>query len=410
VSDTRLQLKATRILHRNNAQEIRKALAHLEEHRSEFATRWLWELIQNARDFPDESRPMTIRVTVSPKQITFVHNGRDFTEEEILSLILHGSTKQSNPDQLGKFGSGFLSTHLISKKVRVKGTLRDDDGVRKGFEFELDRSGDEADEIGAAMQRSLKALVDSLENSRFKPTDWTEYVYQTDGSLDAEELETDFPFDAIPYILVFDENVDGIELRIQEKRFTYTRAGSQELDAGGYVAVIEGIDSTDRFAVYEEDDIWAAVPVSERDDGGYELWLPGDVPRLYKFLPLVNSITLGLPAVFHCPVFSTTENRDGLVFAGSGPQSDVNKGLLTKAAKCFLQLARNCAEEGFADPHLLLNVSEASDFPAWLEDRSWYADWQCSLIRELATIPLVPMENGEPERAVSMSNVQRRGS
>ena len=56
VSDSRLDAKANRILHRNNAQEIVKALADLEEHRVEFATRWLWELIQNARDFPDESR------------------------------------------------------------------------------------------------------------------------------------------------------------------------------------------------------------------------------------------------------------------------------------------------------------------------------------------------------------------
>jgi hypothetical protein len=85
------------------------------------------------------------------------------------------------------------------------------------------------------------------------------------------------------------------------------------------------------------------------------------------------------------------------VFAAGGPHSDVNKGLLTKAAKSFLRLARNCAEEGFDDLHLLLNVSEASDFPAWLEDRSWYADWQCSLIRELAAISLIRMENGEPE-------------
>ena len=399
VSDNRLQLKATRILHRNNAQEIKKALADLEEHRSEFATRWLWELIQNARDFPDESRPMTIRVTVSPKQITFAHNGRDFTEEEILSLILHGSTKQSNPEQLGKFGSGFLSTHLISKKVRVKGTLRDDDGVRKGFEFELDRSGESDDAIGAAMQRSLDALIQILDQNRFKPTEWTEYVYQADGSLNASELETDFPFDAIPYILVFDDNVDAIELRLQDKRYSYTRAGTEELDAGGYVTVIEGIDSADRFFVVEEDGIWAAVPVSEQDDGGYELWLPGDLPRLFKFLPLVNSVNLGLPAVFHSPLFSTTENRDGLVFAPGGPNSDVNKGLLTKAAACFLQLARNCAEEGFDDLHLLLNVSQVSDFPAWLEDRPWYAEWQRSLIRELAAIPLVPMENGDPEPA-----------
>ena len=64
MSDSRLEDKRVRILHRNNAQEIVKALADLEEHRAEFATRWLWELIQNARDFPDKSRPMTIRITL----------------------------------------------------------------------------------------------------------------------------------------------------------------------------------------------------------------------------------------------------------------------------------------------------------------------------------------------------------
>jgi len=34
-SDSRLDTKANRILHRNNAQEIVKALADLEEHRAE---------------------------------------------------------------------------------------------------------------------------------------------------------------------------------------------------------------------------------------------------------------------------------------------------------------------------------------------------------------------------------------
>jgi hypothetical protein len=181
-----------------------------------------------------------------------------------------------------------------------------------------------------AMQHSFQALLASLNQGRLKPGDWTEYVYQTDGSLDAGELETEFPFDAIPYILVFDANVDAVEVRLQNKRFSYTRAGSEELDAGGYVAVIKGLDSTDRFVVCEEDGIWAAMPVTEREDGGYELWLPGDVPRFFKFLPLVNSVNVGLTAVFHSPLFSTTENRDGLVFAASGPKSDVNKALLAR--------------------------------------------------------------------------------
>jgi hypothetical protein len=395
VSEIRLDAKANRILHRNNAQEIVKALADLEEHRAEFATRWLWELIQNARDFPDESRSMTIRVAVSPEWITFAHNGRDFTEDEILSLILHGSTKQSNPAQLGKFGTGFLSTHLLSKQVRVKGTLHDDDGVRKAFEFDLDRSGDNAEQVGEAMQRSLAALKRSLARSGIAPTDWTEYVYKTDETVDTDELESEFPFDAIPYILVFDENVETIELRLWEKHALYERAETIELDTGSRLTVIEAGDIANRFIVHEENDIQAAVPVLQRADGSCELLPLGDVPRLFKFLPLVNSVNIGLPAVFHSSEFSTTENRDGLVFSVGGPHSDANKGLLTEAAACFLKLARNCGEEDVADLYLLLDVSAVSDVPAWLEDRPWYADWQRSMIRELAGIPLVQLDNEE---------------
>jgi hypothetical protein len=393
VSDSRLDAKANQILHRNNAQEIVKALADLEEHRAEFATRWLWELIQNARDFPDESRPMTIRITVAPERITFAHNGRDFSEDEILSLILHGSTKQSNPAQLGKFGTGFLSTHLLSKQVRVKRTVLDDDGVRKAFEFDLDRSGDNADQVGEAMQRSLAALKRSLARSGTAPTDCTEYVYKTDETVDADELESEFPFDAIPYILVFDANVETIELRLWEKHVLYERAGTEELDTGSRLTVVEGGDTATRFIIHEEDNIQAAVPVLEREDGSYELLLPGDVPRLFKFLPLVNSLNIGLPAVFHSAEFSTTENRDGLVFTAGGPNSDANKGLLTKAAACFVQLARNCAQGGLADLYFLLDVSAVSDVPAWLEDRTWYAEWQRSMVRELAGIPLVRLNN-----------------
>ena len=240
MSDSRLDAKANRILHRNNAQEIVKALADLEEHRAEFATRWLWEMIQYARDFPDESRPMTIRISVSPERIAFAHNGRDFTEDEILSLILHGSTKQSNPAQLGKFGAGFLSTHLLSKQVRAKGTLLDDDGVRKAFEFELDRSGDNAEQVGEAMQRSLGALKRSLGRSGIAPMDWTEYVYKTDETVDADELKSEFPFEAIPYILVFDQNVEAIELRLWDRHAIYERGGIKEFDTGSRLTVIEG--------------------------------------------------------------------------------------------------------------------------------------------------------------------------
>jgi hypothetical protein len=285
--------------------------------------------------------------------------------------------------------------------VRVKGTLRDDAHGRRAFEFELDRSGDDADEVGDAMQRSFEAPEDSLGQSDLAPTDWTEFVYEADGALDTEDLESGFPFDALPYILVFDAKVEKIEIELPERRAAYARAESEALGTDLSLSVIEGIDTVSRFATHEENGIHAAIPVGERPDGSYEITAPGEVPRFFKFLPLVNTSNIGLPAVFHSRSFSTTENRDGLQFGTSGLQSDFNKRLLVKASNCILKLAQKCAEAEFEELHRLLDVRAVSNSPAWLEDRPRYGEWQRAMIRGLSAIPPVELNNGETAAAAA---------
>jgi cell division inhibitor SulA len=90
-----------------NAQTIRKTLEALEEGRTRFVSRWLYELIQNARDSFDRNRRLQIGVRISPHEIIFRHNGRPFSDEEILSLIVHGSTKRDLQDSPIRFGTGF---------------------------------------------------------------------------------------------------------------------------------------------------------------------------------------------------------------------------------------------------------------------------------------------------------------
>ncbi len=201
--------KAKRILHRNNAQEILKALERLEERRTHFGSRWLWELVQNARDFPEPKRPMAIKIAVSSEQIRFAHNGRAFSEEEVLSLIYHGSTKQESPEHLGKFGTGFLSTHLLSRKVRVRGVLLEETGESRGFEFELDRSGKDATEVGEAMERSFEAFERSVSDEQITSSEWTEFVYKlsTLHEIHDGRIHTQFQLDAVPYVLVFDQTI-----------------------------------------------------------------------------------------------------------------------------------------------------------------------------------------------------------
>src|SRR2546428_4819525 len=133
-----LEHERIEVFARNNAQEILKALQKLEERRGRYWARWLWELIQNARDAHHLDRRMNIEITVSHTEIRFRHDGRPFTRKEILSLIYHGSTKpEAAAPLLGKFGTGFLSTHLLSPTVQVAGTLDQSGRSPTGFRFLL---------------------------------------------------------------------------------------------------------------------------------------------------------------------------------------------------------------------------------------------------------------------------------
>ena len=387
----RRAFKAKTILNRNNAQEILKALKDLEERRPEFATRWLWELMQNARDFPDPSRPMVIRVTVSPGHIRFAHNGRAFSEDEILSLIYHGSTKQDGP-LLGKFGTGFLSTHLLSRKVRVRSTLVEETGEKLGFEFSLDRSGADATEVGDAMERSVEAFERSLSDHVIDPSEWTEYIYDIVDANQTNEAHTAtrFQLDAIPYVLAFDENINTIDIDVPQLHSVFKRQPSEQLSDGTPVTVINNGADVIRLALIREQEISVAVPITLGANEKLEVMEIGAVPKLFVFLPLVGSSEIGLPAAFNSRSFEPVEARDGLHLEPSaGTKSEANKHTLSSAGRLLIKLAQSCSATGCGGLQRLLRVHFPKNCPSWLNDKSWYREFQRDLARKLTDLPLI---------------------
>lgn len=387
----RRALKAKAILNRNNAQEILKALKDLEERRPEFETRWLWELMQNARDFPERSRPMVIKVTVSQGHIRFAHNGRAFSEDEILSLIYHGSTKQDK-GLLGKFGTGFLSTHLLSRKVLVRSTLVEETGKQFGFEFALDRSGDDPAAVGEAMERSVEAFERSLADDGIGPSEWTEFVYETaDGTqTHGAHSATRFQLDAIPYVLAFDENINTIDVDLPQLHYVFKREPGEQLADGTPVTVISKGSDVFRLALIREQDTIVALPIRVHTNAPPEVLAIGEVSKLFIFLPLVGSSEIGLPVAFHSRSFEPVEGRDGLhLEPGAGPKSEANKRALGAAGRLLGKLAQTCSANGFGNLQRLLRVHPPHEPPAWLNDKSWYREFQQDITRDLSTCPLV---------------------
>ena len=147
------------VLTENTAQGVFKHLNQMKS--SGRHTRWIWELLQNARDVStDTDNHLIAEVRYNGEKLVFLHNGRGFTRKEIAHLIFYGSTKVEDERAIGQYGSGFLTTHLLSWEIDVSGQ-RADDG--KWFNFRLARKPE-----------SVKALRDSMYHA------WEEYKSSVD--------------------------------------------------------------------------------------------------------------------------------------------------------------------------------------------------------------------------------------
>ena len=125
--------------------------------------RWVWELIQNANDC-SENKPIDIIIQTNNNSVKFSHNGNCFTYQNMIDLITQISTKRKDEQKVGKFGTGFSATHLLSDKVRITGIYHSDINSNnyKALDLLLDRSGANYDDIGKAINSAFDVL-DNME-------------------------------------------------------------------------------------------------------------------------------------------------------------------------------------------------------------------------------------------------------
>ncbi|BAZ11378.1 hypothetical protein NIES4071_32040 [Calothrix sp. NIES-4071] len=113
--------------------------------------RWIWELLQNAKDVANTK--VRIEIIFNKQHLEFKHNGKPFLMKNITYLIEQVSTKDRNSNKpqdssdvkevrtTGKFGTGFMTTHLLSKKVELSSIFHDSKrNVYKRLQLNLDRS------------------------------------------------------------------------------------------------------------------------------------------------------------------------------------------------------------------------------------------------------------------------------
>ena len=343
----------------NIAQAVYKYLEALAQSRASRHTRWIWELLQNAHDAQPAPNSLIAFIKYRSGKLVFLHNGSGFKTEQIYHLIFHGSTKFEDEETTGQYGSGFLTTHLLSSEIDVSGQLDDD----KWFNFLLVRKPDSVDALGESMDQAWEDFNPSSSLQVRIPTPFTtRFVYPIIGTYAEEAVVEGIKTleQCAPYVVAFNRNFARIEIDLDIKArcehlcFKVSERIFLDEDRIQQITVVEGKSRVRKYLRAQGEaqgkkETSVAVPLESNGDSLVCLRV-GETPRLFKDMPLVGTESFSFPAVINSFKFSPTEDRNEVRLGQNqtDPANISNQAVIEEACGLLVHLLGYAASETLA--------------------------------------------------------------
>jgi len=367
------------------AKRIKEHLKPILSKSYELRKRWMWELLQNASDLGDNVKA---RFEITADRIKFSHNGKPFTLDEAYNLIMPDSTKDDETihkkSVIGQFGTGFISTHILSKIIQIEGIIEDDKQLYS-FNFHLDRSvRNEKDfliqsikDSEAEYQENLEE-IDELPEDEFQ-TSFTYHINNTYSSLKGQEIVNDgiesFK-ELIPYVLTFRPQLSEIEVvdrRTTTTKLTFKRhevkSDIEDLIIIKTICYKNGKHIKDRLIgsiIEKETEI--AFPIEGIEESKFQLLpFPEECPILFCAFPMIGTSEFNFPVVIHSESFVPNRERDGIELSDFDKE---NRERLVEAKIAFNRLLEITQKNEWTEAFNICRFTnpEISD----AETRKWF--------------------------------------
>ncbi|MBU3135796.1 ATP-binding protein [Clostridium gasigenes] len=343
--------------------------------------RWIWELIQNAKDVVNSTGKVSIKINFDEENniIEFKHNGKLFTTKNLVYLIEQVSTKDrenlgyETTKVTGKFGTGFLTTHLLSEKVNISGILQGDDEKPRAFSFELDRTGKNKADIIKGIHNSYEQLDKSKELSTDIIVDEnnfnTIFTYRLDKSgMEVARKGLNDLYISLPYVFTFVPELVSIDTYdCSYKRGMVYNTKNENIKVYEIIFMEKGKDKKIYICSLKEDDVSVAIGVTP-DDNNIEEYSQ-KLPRIFCDFPLVGTEDFAFPIVVNSYKFNPTEPRDCIFLSDKeNPKIDENKALISKACELYGNLLDYVSEEGWEKTYNITKINLQPE-KTWISSR-----------------------------------------
>ncbi|WP_211656235.1 sacsin N-terminal ATP-binding-like domain-containing protein [Planococcus alpniumensis] len=321
-------------------EELQKIKESSETEKKIIRRRWAWELIQNASDCTPKGDKIDINIEYDENNITFGHNGLPFSYENLLDLITQISSKQSSEEKkTGKFGTGFMSTHLLSEVVQIKGSYIQNDNQYTPLEFTVDRSGNEYSEIKdktKTMLEQLKFLNGKQKESSGVYED-TKFIY----SLENEEIRTAVAEGIgdlkknIPYVLTFNEHINSITFN--GSCYKKVNERTSNINDKLKIVQIDAPDGNNELLILNEKNVTVSCPVKFDEKCLVFLPIHNKIPKVFCEFPLLGTEDFSYPIIINSNLFEVERDRNAI-----RDSNKLNNDLIQVAVSLYKELIDYC--------------------------------------------------------------------
>lgn len=343
----------TQDLNRKSALDIFEKLRPIRQRiNKEFiARRLIWELIQNAKDNVavcnvNSDKNLIIDITLTDDKFIFAHDKGYFKNENVRGLIRRYSSSdkdrsESNPEEApsttGRFGTGFMTTHLLSELVEIEGVFQENAVTYKTFELTLDRSGHTVQEIIQGIEKafisversvSMSAAISSPNISEFK----TQFIYHLNNDgLELAEIAAEELKNTAAYSMINNPNIESIRFNSSNSKFNFslsklTSTLFEEAEIVTYELRIGDNQESKYYVCVGVGETKIILPVQINGNDYLLLPVEKEVPKVFLDFPLIGTEELHIPFVINSPFFEPTEPRDGISLTG-GTDQDTQKNV-----------------------------------------------------------------------------------
>ena len=369
--------------------------------------RAIWEMVQNACDASvNESN---IVFTRRQGEFEFKHDGIPFTNDTLNALILQTSAKSRNDgDQVGQYGTGFLTTHKFGREFKLAGSLKLIENKELYYNFPkltIDRKPNTREEMAENLANQFKEKNNWLnkhDNRSRTPNKWTVFTYLQPKDIEKKNVEEAFEQapEMIPYVLCLNEGIKSISLcdeiggrtisfnrkekRLKEETsisYLYSTTilvndSRNEKSREFSILTLESKKTVTTKKGINKTMVTVILPIHKNIVSN----LSDNISKLFIYLPLVGTEHWGINFVIHAPMFTcSSDDRSSLRLITDGqtendPAIENREYIQEASAIIFDYISQHLSE--WQDVHYLAPIDfdvsnpnkELSDYYKELKD------------------------------------------